>query len=152
MSQPPSGHVQDILSDLLIGLDHVGIAVADLEVAVMHWQALGFRVTHREDNLEQGVREAMMAAGDSGVQIQLLAAVTDDSPIARFLATSGPGIQQLALRVTDVELAGARVRAAGLRMLYDTARRGTAGSRINFIHPKDCGGVLVELVEQPASH
>lgn len=151
MSQPQSGHVQDILSDLLIGLDHVGIAVSDLEVAVMHWRALGFSVTHREDNAEQGVREAMMAAGDQRVQIQLLAALTDDSPIARFVATSGPGIQQLALRVTDVEQASARVRAAGLRVLYDTARRGTAGSRINFIHPKDCGGLLIELVEHPAS-
>ena len=149
MSHPQPDHVGDILAELLLGLDHVGIAVADLDTALTQWQALGFTVGHREDNPQLAVREAMLTAGDTKVQIQLLAALSEDSPIARFLARSGPGLQQLALHVTDVEQASARVRAAGLRVLYDTARQGTAGSRINFIHPRDCGGVLVELVEHP---
>jgi methylmalonyl-CoA/ethylmalonyl-CoA epimerase len=79
--------------------------------------------------------------------VQLLAPLTRQSVIARFLDRSGPGLQQLAYRVTSIDDAMGAVRAQGMRLLYDSARRGTAGSRINFIHPKDAGGVLVELVE-----
>jgi methylmalonyl-CoA/ethylmalonyl-CoA epimerase len=90
----------------------------------------------------------MLAAGDdSGARIQLLAPLTPESPIAKFLDRSGPGLQQLAYTVADVEAASAALRARGLRLLYEAPRRGTAGSRINFVHPKDAGGVLVELVE-----
>jgi len=101
---------------------------------------------HEETNEEQGVREAMLAVGD-GPRLQLLAPARPDSAIAKFLDRSGPGLQQLAYTVADVEAASAALRARGLRLLYDTPRRGTAGSRINFVHPKDAGGVLVELVE-----
>src|SRR4029079_4415251 len=104
-------------------------------------------VTHQETNEDQGVREAMVAVGDSGSSIQLLAPLDDSSTIARFLAGKGRGLQQLASRVTDVEQVSAALRGRGLRLLYDEPRRGTAGSRINFVHPKDTGGVLVELVE-----
>lgn len=95
----------------------------------------------------------LRAPGDSSgaTQIQLLAPLRPDSAIGKFLDRSGPGLQQLAFRVTDVEAAADRLRAKGLRLLYDQPRRGTANSRINFVHPKDAGGVLVELVE-PASH
>jgi methylmalonyl-CoA/ethylmalonyl-CoA epimerase len=79
--------------------------------------------------------------------IQLLAATDSGSAIARFLDQKGPGIQQLAYRVSDIEAAMRAVTELGMRLLYSTAQRGTAGSKINFIHPKDCGGVLVELVE-----
>ena len=92
-----------------------------------------------------------MAVGDSGSCIQLLAPLTPESTIATFLERSGPGVQQVAYRVEDVERSSATLRERGLRLLYDEPRRGTAGSRINFIHPKDAGGVLVELVE-PAAH
>jgi len=77
--------------------------------------------------------------------------VSPDTTIGRFLDRHGPGLQQLAYRVSDVEAAAAALRAAGLRLLYEEPRRGTAGSRVNFVHPKDAGGVLVELVE-PAAH
>jgi methylmalonyl-CoA/ethylmalonyl-CoA epimerase len=77
----------------------------------------------------------------------LLAPLTPESAIAKFIGRSGPGLQQLAYTVADVDATSAALRARGLRLLYDTARRGTAGSRINFVHPKDAGGVLVELVE-----
>ncbi len=132
----------------LITIDHVGIAVADLEVAIAFYRdVLGLRLVHQESNEEQGVREAMMAVGESGSFIQLLAPLTPDSAIAKFLDRSGPGIQQMAYRVADIEASSAALRAAGLRLLYESPRIGTAGSRINFVHPKDAGGVLIELVE-----
>jgi methylmalonyl-CoA/ethylmalonyl-CoA epimerase len=131
----------------IIAIDHVGIAVPDLEAAIaFHTGTLGGVLAHRERNEEQGVEEAMIAYGD-GAQVQLLAPLTADSTIARFLERNGPGLQQLAYRVADVRLAARAARAAGIRTLYDEPRRGTGGSSINFLHPKDAGGVLVELVE-----
>ena len=79
--------------------------------------------------------------------LQLLAPIDESSTIAKFLDHNGPGMQQLAYRVADVEKASQVMRERGVRTLYDEPRRGTAGSRINFLHPADCGGVLVELVE-----
>ena len=132
----------------LIGIDHVGIAVPNLEVAIAFYRdVFGLRLTHNEVNEQQGVREAMMAVGDSGSSIQLLAPLGPDSTIAKFLEKSGPGIQQMAYRVADIEAACAALRASGLRLLYESPHEGTAGSLINFIHPKDAGGVLVELVQ-----
>jgi len=136
----------------LLRIDHVGIAVADMDKALQFYTGtFGLRCVHQETNHEQGVREAMLAAGpdDAGPRVQLLAPATPESAIARFLDRHGPGLQQLAYTVRDVEAASAALRERGLRLLYDTPRRGTAGSRINFVHPKDAGGVLVELV-QPA--
>ena len=89
----------------------------------------------------------MVAVGDSGACVQLLAPLDESSPIAKFLDRNGPGLQQVAYRVTDVEAVSAVLRDRGLRLVYDVARRGTAGSRVNFVHPKDAGGVLIELVE-----
>jgi methylmalonyl-CoA/ethylmalonyl-CoA epimerase len=136
----------------LVRIDHVGIAVADMDKALQFYtETFGLRCVHQETNHEQGVREAMLAAGpdDAGPRVQLLAPATPDSAIARFLDRHGPGLQQLAYTVRDVEATSAALRERGVRLLYDTPRRGTAGSRINFVHPKDAGGVLVELV-QPA--
>ncbi len=143
----------DIPSHLFTCIDHVGIAVPDLDEAISFYKdAFGMEVQHQETNEEQGVREAMVAVGDSGSCIQLLAPIDETSTIAKFLDRSGPGLQQLAYRVTDVEQVSAILRERGLRLLYDAPRRGTADSRINFIHPKDAGGVLVELVEPSTSH
>lgn len=91
----------------------------------------------------------LRAPGTAGTEtaIQLLAPLREDSAIGKFLAKSGPGLQQLAYRVSDVDAAAAALRAQGLRLLYDEAKRGTSDSRVNFVHPKDAGGVLVELVE-----
>jgi methylmalonyl-CoA/ethylmalonyl-CoA epimerase len=141
----------DIATHLFTCIDHVGVAVPDLDAATaMYRQKFGMEVVHEETNEEQGVREAMVAVGDSGSCIQLLAPLNEDSTIAKFIGRSGPGLQQLAYRVTDVEQVSAVLRDRGVRLLYDEPRRGTAGSRINFIHPKDAGGVLVELVEPAA--
>jgi methylmalonyl-CoA/ethylmalonyl-CoA epimerase len=136
---------------LFTAIDHVGIAVRDLDEAMdFYRERYGMTVVHEETNEEQGVREAMVAVGDSGSCIQLLAPLNESSTIAKFLDRSGPGIQQLAYRVTDVDAVGAVLRERGLRLLYDAPRRGTAGSRVNFVHPKDAGGVLIELVEPAA--
>ena len=129
-------------------IDHVGVAVPDLDVAIAFYEnTFGMTCTHVEVNETQGVREAMMAVGDSGSSIQLLAPLSPESTIAKFLERSGPGIQQIAYTVVDVRDVSEQLRAKGLRLLYDEARPGTAGSLINFIHPKDAGGVLVELVQ-----
>jgi methylmalonyl-CoA/ethylmalonyl-CoA epimerase len=138
------------LDVMFTAVDHVGVAVPDLDEAVAFYRdVLGMRLTHAETNEEQGVREAMMAVGDGDTCVQLLAPLTPDSAIAQFLDRSGPGLQQVAYRVQDVSRAAQILRDRGLRLLYDEPRRGTAGSRVNFVHPKDAGGVLVELV-QPA--
>jgi len=132
-------------------IDHVGIAVADLDEAIAYYERVfGLRCVHTEVNEAQGVREAMLAVGPEGNgsgMIQLLAPLSPDSTIGKFLTKSGPGIQQMAYTVDDIEATSAHLRAEGARLLYDEPRTGTAGSRINFVHPKDAGGVLVELVQ-----
>lgn len=140
-----------LASALVTGIDHVGIAVPDLDAAIAWYHDhLGMILVHEEINADQGVREAMLAvrgAPRGSVQIQLMAPLDDTSTIAKFIGRRGPGIQQLAYRVSDLDSLCDRLRDAGVRLLYDAPRRGTANSRINFIHPKDAGGVLVELVE-----
>ena len=144
-----------LASALVTAIDHVGIAVPDLDAAITWYHDhLGMIVVHEEINADQGVREAMLAvrgAPAGGAGIQLMAPLDDTCTIARFLDKRGPGIQQLAARVSDLDTLSERLRAQGVRLLYDAPRRGTSNSRINFIHPKDAGGVLVELVE-PAQH
>ena len=141
-----------MLSGLFTAIDHVGIAVNDLDEAIAyHRDVLGMQLVHEETNPEQGVREAMMAVGDSGSYVQLLAPLSDDSPIAKFLGRCGPGIQQVAYRVDDIDAAMSTLRERGVRLLYDQPKPGTAGARINFVHPKDAGGVLVEIVEPAAA-
>jgi methylmalonyl-CoA/ethylmalonyl-CoA epimerase len=141
----------DIPGHLFTAIDHVGIAVADLDAAMAFYRdTFGMEVLHEETNPEQGVREAMVRVGpsdDSGAVIQLLAPLDETSTIAAFLDRHGPGLQQLACRVTDLERVSDVLRERGLRLLYDEPRRGTAGSLVNFVHPKDAGGVLLELVE-----
>ena len=138
---------------LFTAIDHVGVAVPDLDAAIAFYRdTYGMRLVHEETNEEQGVREAMMAVGDSGSCVQLLAPLTPQSTIATFLDRSGPGVQQVAYRVEDIVAVSATLRERGMRMLYDEPRRGTAGSRINFVHPKDAGGVLVELVQPAEAH
>ncbi len=134
-------------------LDHVGIAGPDLDEASAYYEK-NFDMTayHVEVNEEQGVREAMLRVGDSESSIQLLAPLSPESTIAKFIDRSGPGIQQMAYRVDDIDEVCATLRDRGLRLLYEAPKNGTAGSRVNFIHPKDAGGVLVELVEPGQGH
>ncbi len=136
---------------LFTAIDHVGVAVPDLDDAIAFYRdTLGMELAHEETNEEQGVREAMMRVGDSGSCIQLLAPLSPESTIAKFLDRNGQGIQQLAYRVEDIDAVCTTLRERGLRLLYDTPKRGTSNSRVNFIHPKDARGILVELVEPAA--
>lgn len=134
-------------------VDHVGVATRDLEQTLDFYRsAFGMVEVHREVNQDQQVVEAMLAAAgqdgaDGRTRIQVLAPLSDGSPIAKFLDRSGPGLQQLALRVDDLAAVSDRLLQLGLRLLYPEPRTGTAGCKINFVHPKDAGGVLIELVE-----
>jgi methylmalonyl-CoA/ethylmalonyl-CoA epimerase len=138
----------------VLGLDHIGIAVADLEAAVaLHTGVLGLTVRHRETNSEQGVVEVMLtapAADGPGTQVQLLAPLDEHSPVHRFLARRGPGLHHVAYAVRDVRSASEVLLRRGLRLLYDAPRAGTRGSLINFVRPQDTGGVLIELVQSAA--
>ncbi|HXA13216.1 MAG TPA: methylmalonyl-CoA epimerase [Mycobacterium sp.] len=140
-----------LASALVTGVDHVGIAVAELDAAIAWYHDhLGMIVLHEEVNDDQGIREAMLSvrgAPRGSAQIQLMAPISDSSAIAKFLDKRGPGLQQLAYRVSNLDQLTERLKEQGVRLLYDVPRRGTAESRINFIHPKDAGGVLIELVE-----
>jgi methylmalonyl-CoA/ethylmalonyl-CoA epimerase len=147
--QVGAGHI--LATALVTAVDHVGIAVPDLDAAIAWYHDhLGMIVLHQEVNEDQGIREAMLSVRGAPVgsaQVQLMAPLDESSAIAKFLDKRGPGIQQLAYRVSDLDALTERLREQEVRLLYETSRRGTANSRINFIHPKDAGGVLIELVE-----
>ena len=139
----------------LLGLDHVGIAVADLDAAVSFYRdVLGLQVVHREENLDQQVAEVMLTSSENGPvgnQLQLLMPLAGNSVLNRFLMRRGSGLHHVAYAVSDVRSASSILRQGGLRVLYDAPRAGTRGSQINFVHPKDTGGVLLELVEHTAA-
>lgn len=140
---------------MLTRVDHIGIACFDLDrTAAFYEEAYGLTVAHRETNEEQGVLEAMIRVNgtdDGGATwIQLLQPLREDSAVGKWLAKNGEGVHHIAFGTPDVDAAGAELRDRGLRVLYDTPRHGTFGSRITFLHPKDCGGVLTELVTSPA--
>jgi len=138
------------MDSLFTKIDHVGIAVPDLDDAIAFYRdTFGIESVHEEVNEEQGVREAMLSVGDGATRIQLLAPLSPESTIAKFIDRNGPGVQQVAYTVDDIEAVSTTLRERGMRLLYDAPRRGTSDSRVNFVHPKDAGGVLVELV-QPA--
>lgn len=141
------------IGDLVTAIDHVGLAVPDLDASAQWWlDNFGFANLHEEVNEEQGVREAMIGPAGGDTLIQLLMPLNEASTIAKFIDRNGPGMQQMAVRVTDVDEVARRLTANGVRLLYPQAKRGTADSRINFVHPKDSGGVLLELVEPAAGH
>ena len=132
----------------LTAIDHVGIAVHDLDAAVAdHVRLYGARVTHTEQLPAQGVREALLAVGDGF--IQLLEPTRDDAAVARFLARRGEGLHHVAYRVPDVEAALARLAQRGARLVDTAPRAGSRGTRIAFVHPATAAGTLVELVEAP---
>jgi methylmalonyl-CoA/ethylmalonyl-CoA epimerase len=139
----------------LLGFDHVGIAVRDLDEAIMFYRdLLGLQVVHREENLDQQVAEAMLTInqnGPLGNQLQLLMPLAEDSVLSRYLMRRGSGLHHVAYAVSDVRSASSTLRQRGVRVLYDAPRAGTRGSQINFVHPKDTGGVLLELVEHTAA-
>lgn len=128
-------------------VDHVGIAVKDLEAAsAVYAELLGVERQGVEEVAEQKVRVAFFPLGES--EIELLEPTTDDSPIASFIAKRGPGIHHIAVRVNDLPAALERAREAGIRLIDEEPRSGAGGARIAFVHPKSTGGVLLELCER----
>lgn len=131
---------------MILDVDHVGIAVEDLEDAVSRYRrTLGVEPSHRERVEDQGVDEVLFAVGTSS--IQLLGALGPDTPVGTFLAKRGPGLHHVAYRVRDVAEALGRLRHEGVRLIDENPRAGSRNNLIAFVHPKDMGGVLVELVQ-----
>ena len=132
-----------------IRLDHIGIAVDDLESGSVFWKLLGLNHGEDERNDEQGVNIRFFETdqGTNPTRIELLSPTDDDTPIGRFLNKKGAGIQQIAFRVDDLESLLSRLKAEGVRLINDTPSVGAHGSRIAFVHPSSTGGVLVELLE-----
>lgn len=142
---------------MLTRIDHIGIACFDLDKTVEFYRATyGFEVFHTEVNEEQGVREAMLKineTSDGGASyLQLLEPTRADSTVAKWLAKNGEGVHHIAFGTEDVDGDAAAVRDKGVRVLYDSPRTGSMGSRITFLHPKDCHGVLTELVTSAKDH
>ena len=136
-------------------VDHIGIAVENLEVALAFYRdVLGLEVDAPEEVTSQRVRAHFLhpeeEAGASGVTLELLEPTTGDSPVARFLAKRGPGLHHIAFRVADITAALAELKSRGVRLIDETPRPGAHGALIAFVHPSSTHGVLVELRQAPA--
>jgi methylmalonyl-CoA/ethylmalonyl-CoA epimerase len=136
---------------LFTRIDHVGIAVRDLEAGIdLYTSTFGLTVAGRETNEAQGVREAMLYVADApggASYVQLLEPLADDTPVGRFLAARGEGVHHIGYGVTDVAAALEDLRARGVRLVDERPRHGSLGASIAFLHPKSVGGVLTELVQ-----
>jgi methylmalonyl-CoA/ethylmalonyl-CoA epimerase len=139
---------------VLTRIDHVGIACRNLEVSIAFYQAtFGLTVVSRETSTEQGVKEAMLVVADAPAgrsYVQLLEPLGPDTPVGRFLQRRGEGVHHIGYGVADIEAATAAISAAGVRLLDSRPRHGSMGASISFLHPRDVGGVLTELVESAA--
>ena len=132
-------------------IDHVGVAVADMDGALaLYRDVLGLPVAHRETVEEQGVDAALLDVGDG--HVELLAPLGPETPVGRYLAKKGPGIHHVAYAVDDIEAELERLRDAGLRLIDETPRVGIRNSRVAFVHPAAVGGVLTEIVQPAEGH
>lgn len=136
---------------MLHKIDHVGIAVTDLEQAIETYQGLGFTLTGRDRVDSQQVETAFFQIGESC--IELIAATEPTSPIAKFVEKNAGkgGLQQLAITVTDIDSELARLKEAGFTLINETPVPGAHGTRVAFVHPKNTEGVLLELCEHPVA-
>ena len=127
-------------------VDHVGIAVKNLDEAVKFYESLGFKASGYEVVAEQKVKVAFLPCGDS--ELELLESTEPDGPIARFIEKNGPGIQHIAIRVDDIDKALEELKEKGVRLIDQVPRYGAGNARIAFVHPKATGGVLLELTQR----
>ena len=130
-----------------VSVDHIGIASESIETASGFWELLGFKPAEEHVNDEQGVRIKMFEGFGSSSRLELLEPLGPDTPIGRFISKRGIGIQQLAVKVGDIESTISLLMKSGVRMIDAQPVRGASGSMIAFVHPSSAGGVLVELVE-----
>jgi methylmalonyl-CoA/ethylmalonyl-CoA epimerase len=132
-------------------IDHVGVAVADLDAAIaLYEQAYAMALVHRETVDEQGVEAVLLDVGEN--HVELLAPLSDDTPVGKFLAKKGPGLHHVAYQVADIDATLVSLRDAGLRLIDETPRTGIRGSRVAFLHPASTGGVLTEIVQPAENH
>ena len=135
------------MTSVLTEIDHVAIAVDDLEAAIDYYRdTFGCEVAHREVVERDGVEEALLEVAES--YIQLLMPVRDDSTVAKYLAAKGPGIHHVGYRVADCGAALERVKAEGHRVIDEAPRPGSRGTTVAFVHPKTAFGTLIELVQE----
>lgn len=128
-------------------IDHIGIAVNSIDEAMKFWgDALGVKCHGIEEVADQKVKTAFLPIDDS--EIELLEGTSEDSPVSKFIAKNGQGIQHIAIRVADIEAALAELKEKGVRLIDEKPRRGAGGAMIAFIHPKATGGVLLELCQR----
>jgi len=127
-------------------IDHIGVAVSDLGAAIeLHVGAYGMELVHRETVEEQGVEAVLLDVGEN--HVELLAPLSDETPVGRFLAKRGSGLHHVAYQVADIDAALVSLRGSGVRLIDEQPRAGIRSSRVAFLHPGASGGVLTELVE-----
>jgi methylmalonyl-CoA epimerase len=133
---------------MLSMIDHVGVAVEDLDAAIALYQdSLQMPLTHRETVVEQGIEAVLLDVGDA--HVELLAPLGAETPVGRFLASRGPGLHHVAYRVDDIEATLSALAQAGMRLIDERPRTGLRGFRVAFVHPASTGGVLTEIVQPP---
>jgi methylmalonyl-CoA epimerase len=136
---------------MLSAIDHVGIAVEDIEAALaLYRDSFGMALVHRETVTDQGVEAALLDVGQS--HVELLQPLAADTAVGKFLARRGAGLHHVAYRVQSIEDTLAALANAGMRLIDERPRTGIRGSRVAFIHPSSTGGVLTEIVEPAAGH
>lgn len=136
---------------MLSTIDHVGVAVEDLEGALaLYRDSLGMPLVHRETVADQGVEAALLDIGDA--HVELLQPLGPDTAVGKFLARRGPGLHHVAYRVEDLERTLSALTGSGMRLIDEQPRAGIRGSRVAFIHPASTGGVLTEIVQPAEGH
>ena len=127
---------------------HIGVAVQSLDQGAATWTRIGLVEEGREDVQDAATSVSMFPVGEA--RVELLEPMGEDTPVAKFLRQRGPGVHHICFEVDDIEAESARLRASGVRLLYDAPRPGAHGARVQFLHPKDTGGVLIEFNQLPA--
>jgi methylmalonyl-CoA/ethylmalonyl-CoA epimerase len=136
---------------MLARIDHIGVAVEDLDEALKLYDAeLDMALVHRETVESQGVEAVLLDVGEG--HVELLRPLAPDTPVGKFLAKNGPGLHHVAYQTADIDAELERLRAAGLRLIDETPRTGIRDSRVAFVHPKSTGGVLTEIVQPAEGH
>lgn len=137
---------------MILAVDQVSVAVADLDDASRVFERLlGLKATHDETVADQGVKTRFFPVGQSPTVVEALLPLGPDTPVGKFLAKRGPGVHHIAFRVDDLDAELARLKSLGVRLIDEAPRLGAEGKRIAFLHPKETGGVLIELCEAPAA-
>jgi len=136
---------------LLGRIDHIGVAVEDLDAALqLYGGSLAMPTAHRETVEEQGVEAVLLDVGEN--HVELLRPLSEDTPVGKFLARKGPGLHHVAYQVTDIDAVLARLKEQGMRLIDETPRTGIRNSRVAFLHPGSSGGVLTEIVQPAEVH